>query len=200
MTDRLREHGNLVELVSRALRDEAHILADAPVLLKRLLVEEGWREFVTSRGEESTPPTFAAFVTTPPLKGLGVTLALVKRLLSDDPDALTLYTAAVTGKRGAPRGNGNAAKDYQRSETNRDNVTVCSDDRGNERTYALRRLRKHRPDLHADVLAKKKSAHRAMIEAGFRKEPTVLEQLQRAWTKASTAQRATFRAWIKTQR
>jgi hypothetical protein len=40
--------------------------------------------------------------------------------------------------------------------------------KGNSRDRALHRLRDQRPDLHALVIADKLSAHRAMIEAGFR--------------------------------
>lgn len=40
---------------------------------------------------------------------------------------------------------------------------------GNRTEAMLRRLRKDRPDLHAEVLAGGKTPHAAMIEAGFRK-------------------------------
>ena len=39
---------------------------------------------------------------------------------------------------------------------------------GNTRAYALRRLRKSRPDLHQRVLAGEISPHAAMVAAGFR--------------------------------
>ena len=39
---------------------------------------------------------------------------------------------------------------------------------GTTSTQALRRLRKDRPDLHAEVLAGNTSAHAAMVTAGFR--------------------------------
>ena len=39
---------------------------------------------------------------------------------------------------------------------------------GTSEAYALRRLRKDRPDLHAQVLAGELSAHRAAVQAGFR--------------------------------
>ena len=42
---------------------------------------------------------------------------------------------------------------------------------GNSESYAHRRLRKDRPDIHARVLAGEISAHAGMIEAGFRKKP-----------------------------
>lgn len=41
---------------------------------------------------------------------------------------------------------------------------------GNSESAALRRLRKERRDLHAQVLAGEKSAHAAMVEAGFRRK------------------------------
>jgi hypothetical protein len=40
---------------------------------------------------------------------------------------------------------------------------------GTSTAAALRRLRKHRPDLHELVLADQMSAHAAMIKAGLRK-------------------------------
>jgi hypothetical protein len=40
---------------------------------------------------------------------------------------------------------------------------------GTSKAYALRRLRKDRPDIHARVLAGEISAHAGMVEAGFRK-------------------------------
>jgi hypothetical protein len=48
------------------------------------------------------------------------------------------------------------------------NVTRLGRPEGNSRDKALRRLRDRRPDLHARVLGGELSAHRAMIEAGFR--------------------------------
>lgn len=41
---------------------------------------------------------------------------------------------------------------------------------GNEAAYALRRLRKDRPDIHARVLAGELTPHAGMVEAGFRKK------------------------------
>jgi hypothetical protein len=40
---------------------------------------------------------------------------------------------------------------------------------GNSESYAHRKLRKDRPDLHARVLAGELAAHAGMVEAGFRK-------------------------------
>ena len=56
----------------------------------------------------------------------------------------------------------------------------------------IRRLRKDRPDLHELVLNGKLSAHAAAIEAGFRRRDTPLDQLHKAWARASAEERAAF--------
>lgn len=43
-----------------------------------------------------------------------------------------------------------------------------SQHRGTSREYALRRLRKDAPKLHARVLSGQMSPHAAMVQAGFR--------------------------------
>jgi hypothetical protein len=52
---------------------------------------------------------------------------------------------------------------------NGNDVTKVSKAERNDASYALARLRKDRPDIHARVLAGKISPHAGMIEAGFRK-------------------------------
>jgi hypothetical protein len=59
--------------------------------------------------------------------------------------------------------------------TNENDVIIRVDDnQGNSRTYALRRLAKDRPDLHAQCLAGEMTANAAMVQAGFRKPPQEL--------------------------
>lgn len=83
------------------------------------------------------------------------------------------------------------------------NLDVNSDrPTGNSETYALRKLRKDRPDIHARVLNGELSAHAGMIEAKFRnkqasRKMTALDQLRRWWKKASEDERATFLSEIE---
>jgi len=68
---------------------------------------------------------------------------------------------------------------------------------GNSAAAFLRRLRKDRPDIHARVLAGELSPHAGMVEAGFRKKvarkkSTPLDQLRKAWAKATSEERSTF--------
>ncbi|QQN79749.1 hypothetical protein [Streptomyces sp. XC 2026] len=97
---------------------------------------------------------FADFVTTPPLKGLGGDIELLRRIVQDDPVAVDLLDRALQSPRGRP-------------EENVSNRHI-SRPAGTTGAAALRRLRKDRPDLHAEVLAGNLSAHAAMVEAGFR--------------------------------
>jgi methylphosphotriester-DNA--protein-cysteine methyltransferase len=54
------------------------------------------------------------------------------------------------------------------------------------------RLARDFHDLHEEVKAGKLSVHRASIQAGFVRERTVLDKLQRLWTKASQQERARY--------
>ena len=85
----------------------------------------------------------------------------VHSIIRDDTEALDLLDQAMKGRQG------------ERTDL----VDIINEVRpnGTSRDQALRRLRKDRPDLHAKVLAGELSAHRAMVEAGFRHRPTALE-------------------------
>jgi hypothetical protein len=68
---------------------------------------------------------------------------------------------------------------------------------GTSRTYALRRLAKDCPELHAQCLAGELTAHAAMVQAGFRTRPpsrkrTPLDYLHRYWRQVSAEERLRF--------
>ncbi|MEU1418361.1 hypothetical protein [Kitasatospora sp. NPDC005751] len=150
-----RARGTLVEALSSALDRGGSGLDNAPELLRRLLTDGSWRSFVTVRGELVEYERLADFVTTPPLKGLGATVALVRRVVDDDPVALDLLDQALQVQHGGDR-------------SKVDIINLAQPD-GTSRAAALRRLRKDTPELHAEVLAGRLSAHAAMIQAGFRR-------------------------------
>lgn len=148
--DPLRARASDVDALASSLRRGGSALDDVPALLERVLTEESWREFVTQRGEEVRHERFADFVVTPPLAGLGSTVDLVRRIVSDKVVVLDLLDQALQGKVGAHSNN------------------VTRTPKGNSSDAALRRLRKDRPDLHAEVLHGNLSAHAAAVAAGFR--------------------------------
>jgi hypothetical protein len=100
-------------------------------------------------------------VITPPLKGLGGTIELVRDMVKRDPVALDMLDQVLQGKEGRP------------PKETVDNINGLERPTGTSEAQALRRLRHHFPDLHRRVLAGEMSAHRAAILAGFR-HPTAI--------------------------
>ena len=150
---------------------------------------------------KNPPKTFREFIEAPPLRGLGERLEDIERLIADDDEAVVMLRELVVAGKGAPDGNANA-------KTNTDNISICFDmftpnvsakkkaDAGTSRAYTLTRLKKERPDLFERVCAKELSANAAAIEAGWRKVPSALDTLQRAWQKASAEEQRQFLEWI----
>lgn len=145
----------MVEALGSALRRGGNALEDVPDLLKRVLAEESWREFVTPRGELVQHERFVDFVTTPPTQGIGASVDLVRRIIASDAEALDLLDQALAGRQGERTDLLDISKEVKAPT-------------GTTQAAALRRLRKDKPELHADVLAGRLSAHAAMVQAGFR--------------------------------
>lgn len=156
----------LVEALGSALREGEHGLKHGPTLLVRVLREESWRSFVTQRGEQVQHERFEQFVTAVPLRGLGASMRLIGKLVDaiEDPGARAQaqdLLDQVSGNRQGQRGN---------FLYNIQEVAESSAPTGTSREAGLRRLRKDRPDLHAEVLAGHLTAHAAMVQAGFRRK------------------------------
>jgi hypothetical protein len=151
MTDTLRRNSHLVEMLGSSLRDGGHALGAVPGLLKQILADGGWREFVTQRGEHVVHDRFADFVTTLPLAGLGATVETVRTLVVNDMEALDLLDRELQNRPSIHAGN-----------------NIPSRPEGTSKEKALRRLRKDAPELHADVIAGRLTANAAMVKGGFR--------------------------------
>lgn len=149
----------LVQALGSGIRSTGNGLSDLPALLCRVMEEEAWRSFVTPLGKLVEHARFIDFVTTPPTQGLGATVDLMKKIVADDPIASDLLDRALQNHNGGDR----------RSTTfSLDNIQTDPPS-GTSREAGLRRLRKDRPDLHAQVLSGSLSAHAAMVQAGFRR-------------------------------
>ncbi len=87
-----------------------------------------------------TDPT-AETVFTKPLEGLGADIALLKRICAEHIDVVDSIDQEVKEKQGGDHGNQHTGgKVY--------NINLADDTaKGTSRSYALRRLRKDRPDL-----------------------------------------------------
>ena len=157
MTDRLRRTANLVESLGGALRDGGHALGAVPGLLKQVLAEEGWREFVTQRGEHVEHQRFEDFISMPPLKGLGASIELVERVLgTDDPDLLRLWRKARMVGQGKRSDLSSLPLDSNGSAT------------GEGSDYTADRLARAAPEEYEAVRRGEKTVNAAARAAGIR--------------------------------
>lgn len=200
---------DIIATTQQALRYGGASLRNVPGLLKRVLSEKLWCEYVVPSGEVMRFATFQNFANS--TWGLDTTLDMLERICAEDLAALDLLDQAATHL----PGNKNGINQYTVKDPEVDtqdgqpsllpaDETICGTTdivssstkraylHGNARTYALRRLRKERQDLHARVLAGELSPHQGMIEAGFRHGPTPLDYLHRYWRKVSPDDRLRF--------
>ena len=155
--DLMLENDSIVESLQTAVHRGEFGLGSVPILVKRVIQEHRWQErVVRAHGRETRFDRFIDFVVALPPDGLGADLPTIKRLCGDDPEAIDLIDQATQKHGGRPE-TGNIVTSIDRPE-------------GNTSQKAVRRLRKDRPDLHAQVLAKGISPHAAMVEAGFRRK------------------------------
>lgn len=143
----------LVAEASKAIHYGLHGVAHKIALV---IKNDAWRRFVLPNRKTVEHESFAAFVTAKPPNGLGTDVDTIRRLCRDDATYLDLIDRALQRPAGRP------------NKETVDNVNDKPD--GNRKDAGLRRLRKDRPDLHAQVLAGEMTAHAAMVAAGFRRK------------------------------
>lgn len=152
MTNLAKKNAVLVHALSSAMRSTGNGLGAVPGLLKKVIAEESWREFTTPLGHPVKHRRFVDFVTAKSPEGLEADVSLVKRICDSDTEAADLLDQALQNLAGHPPTGNN----------------VPNRPEGNTQAKALRRLRKDKPELHAEVLAGRLTAHAAMVQAGFR--------------------------------
>lgn len=163
MSDHLREAGIIVAHLNRALLDGSRDLSTIPALIKRVIAEGMWRQWVDPASGRRVPArpfrSFHEFVSTPSVKGgLGSSIRQIRGLCEGDKEALDAIDKILQRPAGGDR---------RSSDFNVNNVHV-ERPAGNTESAALRRLRQAAPELHAEVLAERLTAHAAMVQAGFR--------------------------------
>lgn len=122
--------------------------------------------------------TFVQLLQAPYPKGIGITPAKLETLLKlehryeanhaetrERMAWLRRQVADLLNPALAPKG----TNQYVRSDGG-DNNVMSTERQGNDPEYAIRRLKRDRPDLAEQVLAGEISPHRAAIAAGFRKK------------------------------
>ena len=146
----------LVDALGSALRRGDNALGAIPGLLKRILAEEAWREFITQRGEMVQHERFADFVTTPPLRGLGASMDLIDRIVgTSDPDLLRMLREAKKGKPGRPK------KGEEKTLESKGISWGTAD-------HEADRLAREAPEEYEAVRRGEKTIHAAAVAAGIR--------------------------------
>jgi hypothetical protein len=157
----LQVRGRLVEDVARCVKDGGFSLTHVPNLLRQLLDNESWRRFETQLGQVVEHETFASFVTTRPLAGLGATPEMLRRIVADDKELAGLLARAFTGQHGGDRSKP-AEPEEQALQCN-----SCS--RGHRADYGVVVLKENEPEQYAAVIAGERSVHAALVAVGRRK-------------------------------
>lgn len=156
MVDKFKASGELVTALFQAIEHGQNRIASVPGLLKQVIKEDAWRQYALPHSTViHSYQSFQEFVD----DWLHISIDDLKAICTSraDYEALDLVDKATTGKQG------------QRTDLV-DNINKVGRPDGTSNTYALRKLRKDRPDLHGEVLAGKLSPNAAMIQAGFRQK------------------------------
>lgn len=127
-----------------------------PVVLHRIIEDRLWADRVDRDGKPFQ--SFEAFATHILWQGLESSI-----------DDLLIYCRKRPDVQALIRGEVGASLPQGRPPINGDNVTFKTQ-KGNSPTYALKRLRRDRPDLFQRVVSGEMSANAAAVEAGFRRQ------------------------------
>ena len=172
----------VIDYLRAAIFDGSCGLADVPELIKRVIREDLWRRRVLpGTGETVVFSRFEAFLHTSPPEGLGTDYKTLHRLCADDVETVDLLEQT---KRSRNRGG-----DRRSAAFKDDNVNFERTNQGNSLEYALKRLRRHRPDLHGQIIEGRLSVNQAMIRAGYRKPPM---KISRALHETAAALKSVF--------
>jgi hypothetical protein len=147
-----------VNTLAEAL-NEASSIANVPGLLKQIIGNDMWRKRYCKQTKKDVEfRRFTDFVTAHPPEGLGTNMQVLMSICRHSGD-MEAVDALAQIEAMAPGGD-------RRSDSFKVGITNLEK---NDTGYAMRRLAKDTPELHAQVLAGELSPNAAAIEAGFRK-------------------------------
>lgn len=114
----------------------------------------------------------------------------------DPKDAVIFDKLTAAGQVGKPKNgqHGNGRPKPQKVAP--DNISSYTDGYGTAKSYTLRRLAEHHPELHTRVLTGELSTNAAAIAAGIRKRPTPLDSVMKVWRGASPEDRRRIAAFV----
>jgi hypothetical protein len=174
------EKGQLCDITMSAIHYGCSKLDSIPAYIRRIIENRAWEcRQVKMRGVVQLA-NLRELITKEPMEGWGENPERIEGLIKHDPEVLVLWREAMKGQAGRP------------SKESNYNVKELSAVGGNSRSYTVSRLQREAPELFAQVVAGTLSANAAAIQAGFRKKPTALEMLLKAWKVATDDDRRLF--------
>lgn len=137
---------------------------------------ECYRDLPNQKGEPFS--SLQELITTPVSKGLGLEVdKVLKTWQIHWPHKLTWLRNELKLQPGP-------------KDSSNNNIMVTK--QGTSKAYTLQRLERNHPALYQEVLDGRLSANAAAIKAGLRKKATPLDDLTRAWGKATKKQQDAF--------
>lgn len=161
MTNQLVERGYLIQSLGNASHSGEHGFKTVPGLLKRVLEEQAWKErIVVATGEEfSGFSTLEECIQANPPKGLGASIELLRKIISDNVELLADFQAALR----KPVGTNQYIEGFN-------NVKTLKPAMGNSKEYGLQKLADEgKIELLDQIKDGKISVNAAMKQAGYRR-------------------------------
>src|SRR5215472_13696209 len=99
------ERGHITDALIHAIGEGRHGLGVVPGLLRQALKRRAWKEsIVQCTGEHFAGfADFQTYVASPPPEGLGASIAVIKNIIRNDPEAEELLEQELVGKHGGDR-------------------------------------------------------------------------------------------------
>jgi len=174
------EKGQLCDITMSAIHYGCSKLDSIPAYLRRIIENRAWEcRQVKMRGVVQLA-NLRELITKEPMEGWGENPDRIEGLIKHDPEVLVLWREAMKQESGTRNDLLNNIREV--------NPTIA----GTSRSYTVSRLQREAPELFAQVVAGTLSANAAAIQAGFRKKPTALEMLLKAWKVATDDDRRLF--------
>lgn len=178
------ENAQLCDSTSECLRRGVGRLATFPEGLKKIILGRAWKQRQLKNGEIVELKSLSELVTSKPMIGWGEDPKTIEAVIKDNAEVLQLFRKAMLGPEGG--------------DTTGDNITSAERVTGTSKAYTVDRLKREAPELYDAVCRKELSANAAAIKAGFRKKPTTVEVIRKAWLKLTESERDELLKWMAT--